>query len=65
MDTEIFIQIPTRQDEQETFPRRGGHLTTWAKQERRPERVELSLPLVGRRTVSVDSWPPDYARMSS
>jgi hypothetical protein len=65
VDTAVFIQIPTRQDEQETFPRGRGHLTAWAKEKRRPERVELSLPLVGRRTVSVDSLTPEYARRSS
>jgi len=63
--TEVLIQIPTRKDEQETFPRGRGHLTAWAKEERRPERVELSLPLVGKRTVSVDSLTPEYARRSS
>ena len=64
VDTEVFIQIPARQDEQKTFTGGRSHLTAWAKQERRPKRVELSLPMVCRRAASVGSLSPEYAQGS-
>jgi len=65
VDTEVFIQVPARQDEQEAFARGRRYLTAWAEQKRSPERVELPLSLVRRRSVSVHSLTPEYSRRSS
>lgn len=67
VDTQVFVKIPAGQHEKEAFACGRRHLTAGAEQERSPERVELSLPLVGGRAVSIsiDSLAPKYARRSS
>lgn len=61
MGTQIFVKISAGQHEKEAFSCGRRHLTAWTKQEGGPERVELSLSLVGRRAVSIDSLAPKYA----
>jgi hypothetical protein len=63
--TQVFVKVPARQHEEEAFACGRRHLTTWAKEEGGPERVELSLSLVCGRAVSIDSLASRYARRSS